>query len=85
MSISSVDYCIAMFDYLGYIKHLKPQYFDSVKELNTEIALWLGSNERTIQGQISKLKPTSTDKKNEFKSHLEVENVKNDYNRIKNS
>lgn len=85
MSSKSVDYCIAMFDYLGYIKHLKPQYFESVKELNTEIATWLGSNERTIQGLISILKPNSKEKKNEYKSYLEVENVKNDYNRIKNS
>ena len=84
MSTSSIDYCIAMFDYLGYINYLKTQYFDTTKEMNTEIAVWLGSNERDIQGQISRLKPSSKEKKPDYKSYLEVENVKNDYNRIKN-
>lgn len=84
LCIKNLPYCIALLDYLGFIKELVPKYFRTLDQRNIEMARWYNKKDkRSISGNINVLTDFSEDDRKRFTSHKYKENVKNDYSNIK--
>lgn len=79
---NDTPYIIAMFKHLGFLQYLQDNYFKTVKERNVNISNWLGTNERTIKGNINVLNPMSTENKERYTSHNYKEIVTKDYEEL---
>jgi hypothetical protein len=82
---NKLPYTIAMFDFLGFFKHLETNYFPTKSKLNAEVSKWFNKDKdgRTIKGLINSLSDYSSEDKERYTSHLHKENVKNDYEKLK--
>ncbi|MEO9967179.1 MAG: hypothetical protein ABJF11_15375 [Reichenbachiella sp.] len=81
---NQLSYVIAMFDFLGFIRHLDNEYFKLKGKRNNEISKWFQSDKdgRAIRGYINSLskKPEGKDR---YKAYLHKEKVQKDYQRLK--
>ena len=83
--LNGFPYCIAMFDYLGYLQHLQKEYFQTKYKLYPEISSWfnLDKSGRNVKGNISSLLKKSTEDKRRYTAHLHKETVQKDYQKLK--
>lgn len=80
---NKLPYCIAMLDFLDYVKFLDKIHFKNIKSRNVEIANWFDSNDRAVRGNINILIDYSDENNNRYTSNKHEESVENDYNDIK--
>jgi hypothetical protein len=80
-----LPYSIALFEFLGFIKQLEKEHFNTKDKLNKEVSKWLNSdrNGRSVKGNISSLSENTTENKSKYTAHLHKENVKIDYKKLK--
>lgn len=85
ISGEQLPYQLAMLDYLGFVKHLEVNYFQTKNELCKNLSLWLNSDiaGRTVKGNLSTLGKKSNENKAKYTAHLHKEAVKNDYLKLK--
>lgn len=85
ISSNDLPYCIAMFDYLGYLKHLAKEHFTTKYKLNKEIAKWFKTDKdgRAVKGNISSLLEKTTENKNRYTAYQHKEKVQIDYQKLK--
>lgn len=85
ISTNGLPYSIAMFEYLGFLKHIENEHFKTKYELNKEVAKWFNSDKegRAVKGNISSLSDYSTENKSKYTAHIHKENVKTDYQKLK--
>lgn len=78
-----LPYKIAFLDYVGFLKHLENEHFQTKYKLNLELSKMLNTNARAIKGNISSLLPNSTEDKNRYTAYRYKETVENEYNTLK--
>jgi hypothetical protein len=83
ISTNGLPYSIAMFDFLGFFKYLKKEYFRTSYKLNQKIAIWFDTDERAVKGNISTLHENSTENKERYTAHKHKETVAKDYKNLK--
>lgn len=83
ISSNVLPYCIAMFDYLGFIKHLDKEHFQTKYKRNIALSEWFGSDKdgRAVKGYINSL--INNPKTGRYKAYLHKEQVQSDYHRLK--
>jgi hypothetical protein len=80
---TEAPYRIAMFDFLGFLKHLDKQHFPIKAKLHKELGKWFEMHHRAIKGNINILNPSSTEDKKKYTSYLHKETVQKDYQKLK--
>lgn len=82
---NELSYSIAMFDYLGFIKHLKKEHFTVSDKLNKTISKWFGKDKegRNVKGNIYTLNARSVENRTRYTAHKHKETVASDYERLK--
>lgn len=85
ISTNSLPYSIAMFDFLGFLKHIENEHFKTKYKLNIGVAKWFNSDKdgRAVKGNISSLSDYSTENKNKYTAHTHKEKVNTDYQKLK--
>jgi hypothetical protein len=83
LSTNNLPYCIAMFEYLGFLKHLKAKYFNSDKNLFKEVSNWFDVTDRAVKGNIYVLDDFSNENKARYTAHLQKQIVQRDYEKLK--
>lgn len=81
-----MPYCIAMFEYLGFLSYLQSEKFPSQYAMCRELSKWFNSDKegRSIKGNIGSLVRVTTEQnKKRYTAHLHKEKVKTDYLNIK--
>lgn len=76
-------YGIAFFDYVGFLKHLEKEHFQTKDKLNKELGKLLNTHHRTIKGHISSLATFSDENKTRYTAYRYKETVENEYNTLK--
>lgn len=81
---NKLPYCIAMFDFLGFLEQLKNEYFKTKTDLNIQISKWFDADKqgRTVAGNIRVLSTTDEDK-SRYTAYRHKKKVMNDYENIK--
>ena len=81
----SLPFAIAMFNYLGYLKHLSENYFKTKNELNTNISKWFNRSKdgRLVKGNINTLSEYSKENKERYTAHKYKEEVIKYYKELK--
>lgn len=82
---NDLPYAIAMFDYLGFIDHLKKHYIDTSTKLNEVISKWFNSDRagRAVKGNINVLSENSNEHKGRYTAWKHKEIVITDYKQLK--
>ena len=85
ISTNGLPYSIAMFDFLGFLKHIESEHFKTKYKLNKEVTKWFNSDKdgRAVKGNISSLSDYSTENKSKYTAHTHKETVKKDYQKLK--
>ncbi len=83
ISSNELPYCIALFDYLGFIKHLDKEHFNTNYKRNKEISNWLNASEDSVKKNINVLDKGSEVMKRRYTSHIHKDTVKKDYQELK--
>lgn len=80
-----VPYAIAMMNHLDFVSHLDQNYFNSKSQRDLVIAKWFNGSlksGRKIKGNLSVLNPKSNENKKRYTSHLYIEEVSIDYQKL---
>lgn len=82
---NKLPYCIAMFEYLEFIKYLMKNHFKSNKAMHIEMSKWLDSDidGRSIRGNISTLLKSTNGNNHRYTAFNFNEKVKEDYRNLK--
>ena len=85
ISNNGLPYTIAMFDYLGFLRHLETNYIPVKAKLNIEVSKWFNSDKdgRAIKGNIACLNEKTNENKKRYTAYKHKETVKNDYEMLK--
>ena len=85
LSSNELPYCIAMFDFLGYLKHLEREHFKTKYKLNRQVSTWFNSDKdgRSVKGNISTLSGYGKEDKKKYTAHTHKETVQKDYQKLK--
>lgn len=85
ISANGLPYSIAMFEFLGFLKHIENEHFEAKCKLNKEVAKWFNSDKdgRAVKGNISSLSEYSKEDKKKYTAHLHKKTVKTDYQKLK--
>lgn len=85
ISTNGLPYSIAMFDFLGFLKHIESEHFRTKDKLNKEVAKWFNSDKegRAVKGNISSLSDYSKENKSKYTAHTHKETVIIDYQNLK--
>lgn len=85
ISTNGLPYSIAMFDFLGFLKHIETQHFETKDKRNKEVAKWFNSDKegRSVKGNISSLSENSNEDKSKYTAHTHKETVITDYQKLK--
>jgi len=85
ISSNGLPYSVAMFDMLGFLKHLEKEHFRTKYKLNRAVADWFGSDKdgRAVKGNISSLSTYSRTDKKRYTAYTHKVAVKNDYQKLK--
>lgn len=80
-----VPYAVAMFDCLGFSKHLQDKHVQTKDQLYRKISELLCSNidGRTVKGNIASLSAYSEENKERYTAYKHTKTVKNDYEALK--
>jgi len=76
---NDLPFKIAMMDYLGFLKHLSTQYFNTKAELNKFLAKNFNTTDRSVKGNINVLGIYSKEDKERYTAHLFIEKVEKFY------
>jgi hypothetical protein len=79
---NKIPYIIALLDYLGFIDHLQRNHFTIKYKLHRAIARMLGSNERTVKGNINSLNPYTTENQERYTAFFHKEIIEKDYQKL---
>ena len=77
--LNDLPFKIAMMDYLGFLKHLSTQYFNTKGEINKFLAKNFDTTDRNVRGNINVLQGYSKEDKERYTAHLFIEKVKEFY------
>ena len=80
---NEMPYGIAMFDYLGFLKHLKAKYLKIDSKLFKEISKWFEVVERTVSGNIYVLNEFSKEDRTRYTADQQKQRVQKDYEKLK--
>lgn len=82
---NSLPYAVAMLDFLGFIKHLKTNYFEVEGKLFKEISKYLGSDldGRRVKGNYYTLNDNYKEDKKRYTAYKHREKVVKDYETLK--
>jgi len=85
ISANDLPYKIAMFDYLGFLKHLEKEYFQIKNKLYKEVSKWFDSDKdgRNVKGNIYVLSKSSKEDKTRYTAFKHKEKVIKDYEQLK--
>lgn len=85
LNSKGLPYSIAMFDYLGFIKHLEKEHLPTKYKLEKEVAKWFNVSKdgRAVKGNLNSLMKNSKDNKNRYTAFKHKETVKEDYQKLK--
>ncbi len=85
ISTKGLPYSIAMFDFLGFLKHIENEHFKTKYKLNIGVAKWFNSDKdgRAVKGNISSLSEYSAENKDKYTAHTHKEKVNTDYQKLK--
>jgi len=85
ISSNNLPYSIAMFDFLGFLKHIETEHFKTKTKLNKEVAKWFNSDKdgRAVKGNISSLSDYSAENKTKYTAHTHKETAIKDYRKLK--
>lgn len=83
ISTNGTPYSIAMFEYLGFLNHLKAEYFAENCKLHKAVANWFGVTERAIKGNISVLNEYSKEDRTRYTANQQKQTAQNDYQKLK--
>ena len=78
----SVAYIIAMFHHLGFIENLNDYQFKKKMDLYASLSSILGSDPRTIRGQISTLNKVTNENMTKYTSHMHLADAIEDFKSI---
>jgi hypothetical protein len=78
----SVAYIIAMFHHLGFIEHLNDFKYKKKMDLYASLSSILGSDPRTIRGQISTLNKVTNENMTKYTSHIHLADAIEDFKSI---
>ncbi len=78
----SVAYIIAMFHHLGFIEHLNDFQYKKKMDLYASLSSILGSDSRTIRGQISTLNKVTKENMTKYTSHIHLADAIEDFKSI---
>lgn len=83
IAVNNVPYAIAMFDFLGFIRHLEANHFKTKDSLFKNVAKWLGRSERDIKGNILVLNEKSKEDRVRYTSCEYRKEVVIDFEKLK--
>ncbi len=82
---NGVPYAIAMFDYLGFVKHLIANHLKTQSLACKEMSKWLGSDStgRFVKGNLLTLNEVTKENKGRYTAYKHIESVAIDYEKLK--
>lgn len=83
ISTNDLPYSIAMFEYLGFLKHLKAEHFTTDYKLFKAVAKWFEVDERAVKGNIYVLNEHSKENRTRYTADQQKQTVQKDYEKIK--
>jgi hypothetical protein len=83
ISTNNLPYCIAMFDYLNFLKYLKDEHLKTDYKLFKEVSKWFDVTERTVKGNIYVLNDISKENRLRYKADQHKQTVQKDYEKLK--
>jgi len=83
ISANNLPYAIAMIEFLGFLKHLKAEYFKSGYELIKAVANCVEGAERAVKGNIAVLNEISRENRSRYTAHQQKQKVQKDYEALK--
>jgi hypothetical protein len=83
ISTNDLPFVIAMFEYLGFIKHLKKEHFKTDYKLFKEVASWFKIDERAVKGNIYVLNEASKENRTRYTAHQQKQTVQKNYDLLK--
>jgi hypothetical protein len=83
ISTNDLPYSIAMFEYLGFLKHLKTEHFTTDYKLFKAVANWFGIAERAVKGNIYVLNEHSKENRTRYTADQQKRTVQKDYEKLK--
>jgi hypothetical protein len=83
ISRNGLPYNIAMFDFLGFVRHLKAEHFTTDYKLFKAVAIWFGVSPRTIKGNVYVLNEKSNENRTRYSANQQKEKVQKDYIELK--
>lgn len=82
--LNDTPYIVAMFDFLGFFRHLTNEQGYTNTKIHSKVGSWLDTNAQTIKCNMLVLNDKSAlREKNRYTSHLHKEKVKIDYHSLK--
>jgi len=83
ISTNDLPYSIAMFEYLGFLKHLRAEHFTTDYKLFKAVARWFGITERAVKGNIYVLNEHSKENRTRYTADQQKQTVQKDYEKLK--
>lgn len=83
ISTNDLPYSIAMFEYLGFLKHLKAEHFTADYKLFKVVSKWFEVAERAVKGNIYVLNEHSKENRTRYTADQQKQTVQKDYEKIK--
>jgi hypothetical protein len=80
---NEIPFCIAMLDYLGFLKNLRKVNFNTKKEMYDYLAIIFYTAVRTIKGNVAVLDDFSKENRARYTAHNFKQQVITDYQRLK--
>ena len=75
ISTNDLPYSIAMFEYLGFLKHLRAEHFTTDYKLFKAVARWFGITERAVKGNIYVLNEHSKENRTRYTADQQKQTV----------
>jgi len=83
ISANDLPYSIAMFEYLGFMKHLQAEYYTANSKLFKEVAKWFSVTDRAVKGNFLVLNEHSKEDRRRYTAHQKKEITQKDYEKLK--
>lgn len=83
ISTNDLPYSIAMFEYLGFLKHLKAEHYTTDYKLFIAVAKWFDVAERAVKGNIYVLNEHSKENRTRYTADQQKQTVQKDYENLK--
>jgi hypothetical protein len=83
ISSNGLPYVIAMLEFLGFIKHLKAEHFNTNAKFYKAVANCFEVDERAVKGNFYVLNEKSTENKKRYTAYQQKQTVQKDYESLK--